>query len=70
MSASEEDLFNLDDLEEIIFPPEVQKAIDQVSLTILFHISLNSEYDTEYLNFRYCLAKILLISLILILWII
>lgn len=30
MSASEEDLFNLDDLEEINFPPEVQKAIDQV----------------------------------------
>lgn len=47
MSASEEDLFNLDDLEEIIFPPEVQKAIDQVILAMPFHITLNSKYDTN-----------------------
>lgn len=31
MSASEEDLYNLEDWEEINFPPEVQAAIDQVT---------------------------------------
>lgn len=36
MFASEEDLFNLDDLEEILFPPEVQKAIDQVKFVVFF----------------------------------
>lgn len=63
MSASEEDLFNLDDLEEINFPPEVQKAIDQVITRFTYFQEPNHE---KIFFFRCFQAKIPLINLILI----